>query len=86
MKSRAVDSEQPVVAAGQPAKQGETAKTRVFDREEFGDERLVDCCRTIAAGLDAKGVAERVMQTVAAWSVGTEQFDDTTVVVIDVAP
>jgi serine phosphatase RsbU (regulator of sigma subunit) len=54
--------------------------------EEFGDERLVDCCRTIAAGLDAKGVTDRVMQAVAEWSVRTHQFDDTTVVVIDVAP
>jgi len=54
--------------------------------EEFGDERLIDCCRTIAPRTDAKGVADRVMQVVAEWSAGTEQFDDTTVVVIDVAP
>jgi serine phosphatase RsbU (regulator of sigma subunit) len=54
--------------------------------EEFGDERLIDCCRTIAAGIDADGVADRVMRAVAEWSVNTEQFDDTTVVVIDVAP
>jgi sigma-B regulation protein RsbU (phosphoserine phosphatase) len=54
--------------------------------EEFGDERLVECCITIAAGIDAKGVADTVMQAVAEWSVGTEQFDDTTVVVIDVTP
>jgi serine phosphatase RsbU (regulator of sigma subunit) len=54
--------------------------------EEFGDERLVNCCRTIAAGIDAKAVAGTVMQAVAEWSVGTEQFDDTTVVVLDVAP
>jgi serine phosphatase RsbU (regulator of sigma subunit) len=53
-------------------------------REEFGDERLIECCNTIAAGMDAKGVADRVMQAVAEWSVGTEQFDDTTVVVLDV--
>jgi serine phosphatase RsbU (regulator of sigma subunit) len=53
--------------------------------EEFGDERLTDCCRTMAAGIEAEGVAGRVMQAVAQWSVGTEQFDDTTVVVIDVA-
>ncbi len=26
------------------------------------------------------------MQAIAEWSVGTEQFDDTTVVVMDVAP
>jgi sigma-B regulation protein RsbU (phosphoserine phosphatase) len=54
--------------------------------EEFGDERLVECCRTMPAGIDAKEVADRVMQAVADWSVGTEQFDDTTVVVIDVTP
>ena len=54
--------------------------------QEFGDERLIDCCRTIAAGIGAKEVADRVMQAIAEWSVGTEQFDDTTVVVMDVAP
>jgi len=53
--------------------------------EDFGVERLIDCCRTIAAGIDAEGVADRVMQAVAGWSDGTEQFDDTTVVVIEVA-
>jgi sigma-B regulation protein RsbU (phosphoserine phosphatase) len=53
--------------------------------EEFGDERLIECCRTIAAGIDAKGVADGVMQAVAEWSGGTEQFDDTTVIVLDVA-
>jgi serine phosphatase RsbU (regulator of sigma subunit) len=53
--------------------------------EEFGDERLIDCCRTIAPGIDAEGVAERLMQAVAEWSIGTEQFDDTTVVVVGVA-
>ncbi len=53
--------------------------------EEFGDERLIGCCRTIAPGIDAEGVAGRLMQAVAEWSAGTEQFDDTTVVVVDVA-
>jgi serine phosphatase RsbU (regulator of sigma subunit) len=52
--------------------------------EEFGDERLVDCCRSIAGGIDASGLADRVMQAITDWSVGTEQFDDTTVVVINV--
>ena len=54
--------------------------------EEFGDERLMDCCRTIAPGIDAKGVADTLMRTVAQFSVGVEQFDDTTVVVLDVNP
>jgi serine phosphatase RsbU (regulator of sigma subunit) len=53
--------------------------------EEFGDERLIGCCRTIAPGIDADGVAGRLMQAVAEWSAGTEQFDDTTVVVVNVA-
>jgi sigma-B regulation protein RsbU (phosphoserine phosphatase) len=53
--------------------------------EEFGDERLIACCRAIAPEMEAEGVAERVMQAVADWSAMTEQFDDTTVVVVDVA-
>jgi serine phosphatase RsbU (regulator of sigma subunit) len=54
--------------------------------EEFGDRRLIDFCRSVPSGIDTKAVAVRVMQAVAEWSGGTEQFDDTTVVVIDVAP
>jgi sigma-B regulation protein RsbU (phosphoserine phosphatase) len=53
--------------------------------EEFGDDRLIASCRSIAPGIDAEGVADRLMQAVAEWSSGTEQFDDTTVVVVDVA-
>jgi serine phosphatase RsbU (regulator of sigma subunit) len=53
--------------------------------EEFGDQRLIDCCSSIPAGIDAKAVAGRVLQAVAEWSIGTEQFDDTTIVVLDVA-
>jgi serine phosphatase RsbU (regulator of sigma subunit) len=53
--------------------------------EEFGDQRLISCCTIIPAGIDANGVADRVMRAVAEWSVGTEQFDDTTIVVLDVA-
>jgi hypothetical protein len=56
--------------------------------EEFGEERLIACCKDVASGIAAQGVAERLMQAVADWSIGsigTEQFDDTTVVVIDMA-
>jgi serine phosphatase RsbU (regulator of sigma subunit) len=52
--------------------------------EEFGDDHLIECCSTIAAGMDAKGVADRLMQAVAEWSGGRERFDDTTVVVLHV--
>jgi sigma-B regulation protein RsbU (phosphoserine phosphatase) len=55
-------------------------------QEEFGEERLIACCRTIAPGGDAEAVAEIVMQAVAQWSAGTDPFDDTTVVVVSVAP
>jgi serine phosphatase RsbU (regulator of sigma subunit) len=54
------------------------------DEEEFGDERLINFCKSIPAGDDAKGVADQVMRAAAEWSLGTEQFDDTTVVVMDV--
>jgi sigma-B regulation protein RsbU (phosphoserine phosphatase) len=53
--------------------------------EEFGDDRLIACCRNVPAGTDAQEVASRVMQAVAEWSFGTEQFDDTTIVVLAVA-
>jgi serine phosphatase RsbU (regulator of sigma subunit) len=52
--------------------------------EEFGDTRVIDCCRSIPSELDAEGVVERLMQAVAEWSVDAEQFDDTTVVVVAV--
>ena len=52
--------------------------------EDFGDERLVEYCSTIAVGIDAKGTADRLMQAVAEWSGGRERFDDTTVVVLHV--
>ena len=29
------------------------------EEEEFGDERLIECCKSIPAGIDAKGVAEQ---------------------------
>jgi sigma-B regulation protein RsbU (phosphoserine phosphatase) len=53
--------------------------------EEFGDDRLIECCRNIPAGIDAKTVAEKVMHAVGKWSAGTEPFDDTTVFVMDIA-
>ena len=55
-------------------------------QEDFGDPRLIACCTTIPAGIDAEGVADRVMRAVKEWSFETEQVDDTTVVVVAVAP
>ena len=53
--------------------------------EEFGDDRLVESCRKIAPGTEAKDIAEILTRTVAEWSAGAEQFDDTTLVVVAVA-
>ena len=54
--------------------------------EEFGDERLIDCCRGLAGALSAEQLVERLMQAAGSWSAGAEQFDDTTVVVVAVTP
>jgi serine phosphatase RsbU (regulator of sigma subunit) len=53
--------------------------------EEFGDEGLIACCKALPAGIGAEEVADRLMEAIAEWSAGTEQYDDTTVVVIDAA-
>ena len=53
--------------------------------EEFGDERLLQCCRKIEAGAEAKDIAEMLTHAAAEWSAGVEQFDDTTLVVIAIA-
>jgi len=54
--------------------------------EEFGEERLIDCCRGAAGALNAEQLVERLMQAAASWSAGAERFDDTTVVVVAVTP
>ena len=54
--------------------------------EEFGDDRVIDCCRGLAGGLPAEQLVERLMQASASWSAGAEHFDDTTVVVVAVTP
>ena len=52
--------------------------------EEFGDERVVQCCLEMGAGAEAKDIAERLTRATAEWSAGVEPFDDTTLVVITV--
>jgi sigma-B regulation protein RsbU (phosphoserine phosphatase) len=54
--------------------------------EDFSEERVIDCCRRFAGALSAEQLVERLMQAVASWSAGAEHFDDTTVVVVAVAP
>jgi len=47
--------------------------------EEFGEDRTIESCRSAS---DARGV----IQAVAEWSEGAEHFDDTTVILVDIAP
>ncbi|HTB15302.1 MAG TPA: SpoIIE family protein phosphatase [Bryobacteraceae bacterium] len=54
--------------------------------EEFGDERVIDCCRGLTGALSAEQLVERLMQAAASWSAGAEHFDDTTVVAVAVTP
>jgi sigma-B regulation protein RsbU (phosphoserine phosphatase) len=52
--------------------------------EEFGDERVVQCCLEMGPGAEATDIAERLARATAEWSAGVEPFDDTTLVVIAV--
>jgi hypothetical protein len=45
-------------------------------REEFGAERVIDCCRGLAGALSAEQLVESLMQAAASWSAGAEHFDD----------
>ena len=52
--------------------------------EEFGEERLVNCCRLLPRGAPAESICTSLSQSVAEWSAGAEQFDDTTILVLTV--
>jgi len=52
--------------------------------EEFGEERLVSCCRLLPKGSSAESICTLLSQRVAEWSAGAEQFDDTTLLVLAV--
>lgn len=52
--------------------------------EEFGEERLVDHCRSLRKGATAQEICAHLSHYVAGWSTGVEQFDDTTIIVLTV--
>ncbi|MGJ5818126.1 PP2C family protein-serine/threonine phosphatase [Paludibaculum fermentans] len=54
--------------------------------EEFGEDRLLARCKAIEPGWDARETTGHLMHAVADWSSGAERFDDTTVVVLRIAP
>jgi sigma-B regulation protein RsbU (phosphoserine phosphatase) len=52
--------------------------------EEFGEARLVSCCRVLPKRASAESICAFLSQRVAEWSDGAEQFDDTTILVLTV--
>jgi serine phosphatase RsbU (regulator of sigma subunit) len=52
--------------------------------EEFGEKRLVSCCRQLPKGASAESICTFLSQRAAEWSAGAEQFDDTTILVLAV--
>jgi sigma-B regulation protein RsbU (phosphoserine phosphatase) len=60
------------------------ADAQTLSGEEFGEDRVIDCCRGLTGTLSAEQVVERLMQAPASWSAGAEHFDNTTVVVVAV--
>ncbi len=55
------------------------------DEEAFGDDRVIEFCRSIAASATPVELVDELMGTVGKWSRGVEQFDDITVVFMAVA-
>lgn len=51
---------------------------------EFGEERLVSCCKLLPKGKSAESICTFLSQRVAEWLAGAEQFDDTTLLVLTV--
>lgn len=52
------------------------------DGEEFGEERLIEHCRSLPKGATAQTISASLSQCIAEWSAGVEQFDDTTILVL----
>jgi serine phosphatase RsbU (regulator of sigma subunit) len=52
------------------------------DGEEFGEERLIEHCRSLPKGTTSQTICASLSQCVAEWSSGAEQFDDTTILVL----
>jgi sigma-B regulation protein RsbU (phosphoserine phosphatase) len=50
--------------------------------EEFGDERLMNCCIALPKGATAEVMCKLLSRAVVDWAAGVEQFDDTTILVL----
>jgi serine phosphatase RsbU (regulator of sigma subunit) len=52
--------------------------------EEFGEERLLDYCKSLSKRVTAHEICAHLSQCIAEWSAAVEQFDDTTILVLRV--
>jgi serine phosphatase RsbU (regulator of sigma subunit) len=52
--------------------------------EEFGEERVMSCCRSLPKGANAETICKILSGRVVEWAAGVEQFDDTTILVLSV--
>lgn len=52
--------------------------------EEFGDARLIECCRSLPKGADAQTIGRLISENINLWTAGVAQFDDTTMLVLSV--
>lgn len=52
--------------------------------EEFGEERLMSCCRALPKGANAEAISTLLSAAIFEWAAGVEQFDDTTILVLSV--
>lgn len=52
--------------------------------EEFGEDRLVSCCKLLPQGTSSESICTSLSHHVAEWSAGAEQFDDITILVLAV--
>jgi serine phosphatase RsbU (regulator of sigma subunit) len=50
--------------------------------EEFGEERLLDYCKSLPKGATAREICVSLSQRVSEWSAGVEQFDDITILAL----
>jgi pimeloyl-ACP methyl ester carboxylesterase len=46
--------------------------------EEFGEERIINCCTSLPRGASAEAICMCLFSKVAEWASGVDQFDDTT--------
>ena len=52
--------------------------------EEFGEARLMKCCNSLPERADAEAIGRLISKSIAEWTAGVEQFDDTTILVLSV--